>query len=150
MKEYFITVFITVVVISLIQILLPKGKISKAATCVLSVVITFCFFNVAKLFPLENIFDLTEAATDCGNLDEYVDKNLKEYYECAFFTVMKENDLICERVYVEICDKKLTKIEIYLSNLVIDGDNEHINNNVITDYVAAALGVDKEILTVYC
>ena len=43
----------------------------------------------------------------------------------------------------------MIKTEIYLSNPVMSGESEHININVITDYIANLLGLQREILTVY-
>ena len=154
MKTYIISIFITVILISLAQIILPKGKISVAATGILSIVMIFCF-----LTPLNTLsFDvgMREEQTDEGlqadniaAFNEYVDRNLEKYYSAAFEQVLKDNDLICERIVVEICDKKLTKTEIYLSNPVMSDESEHININVITDYIANLLGLQREILTVY-
>lgn len=154
MKTYIISIFITVILISLAQIILPKGKISVAATGILSFVMIFYFLK-----PLNTIsFDVgtqeeqTNESLQADNIaafNDFVDRSLEKYYSTAFKEVLKENDLICERVVVEICDKNLTKTEIYLSNPVMSDDSEHININVITDYVANLLGLQREIVTVY-
>ena len=154
MKTYIISIFITVILISLAQIILPKGKISVAATGILSIVMIFCFLK-----PLNTLsFDVGTREEQTGDFlqadniaafNEYVDRNLEKYYSAAFEQVLKDNDLICERIVVEICDKKLTKTEIYLSNPVMSDESEHININVITDYIANLLGLQREILTVY-
>ena len=110
------------ILISLAQIILPKGKISVAATGILSIVIIFCFLK-----PLNTL------SFDVGTREEQTNIN-----SCG---VLSD--------FVEICDKKLTKTEIYLSNPVMSDESEHININVITDYIANLLGLQREILTVY-
>lgn len=154
MKSYIISIFITVILISLAQIILPKGKISVAATGILSFVMIFCFLK-----PLNTLsFDVgtgkgktneTLQADNIASFNDFVDQNLGKYYSAAFEQVLKDNDLICEKVVVEIYDKKMIKTEIYLSNPVMSDESEHININVITDYIANLLGLQREILTVY-
>lgn len=152
MKTYLITILVTIVLISVVQLALPKGKTSETATKVLSFVLIFCFLKPLGTFSL-NLVERdklnSEVDKNVAAIEKYVDENLGKYYEKCFFDTLKENDLICEKVNVEICDKKLIKTEIYLSNLVIAENNEHININVITDYVAEKLGIDRGCLTVY-
>lgn len=154
MKTYIISIFITVILISLAQIILPKGKISVAATGILSFVMIFCFLKPLNTlsFDVGTQEEQTNESLQADNIaafNDFVDRSLEKYYSTAFKEVLKENDLICERVVVEICDKNLTKTEIYLSNPVMSDDSEHININVITDYVANFLGLQREIVTVY-
>ena len=152
MKTYLITILVTIVLISVVQLALPKGKTSETATKILSFVLIFCFLKPLGTFSL-NLVERdklnSEVDKNVVKVEKYVDENLGKYYEKCFFDTLKENDLICEKVNVEICDKKLIKTEIYLSNLVIAENNEHININVITDYVAEKLGIDRGCLTVY-
>ncbi len=152
MKTYLITILVTIVLISVVQLALPKGKTSETATKILSFVLIFCFLKPLGTFSL-NLVERdklnSEVDKNVAAIKKYVDENLGKYYEKCFFDTLKENDLICEKVNVEICDKKLIKTEIYLSNLVIAENNEHININVITDYVAEKLGIDRGCLTVY-
>lgn len=152
MKTYLITILVTIVLISVVQLALPKGKTSETATKILSFVLIFCFLKPLGTFSL-NLVERdklnSEVDKNVAKVEKYVDENLEKYYEKCFFDTLKENDLICEKVNVEICDKKLIKTEIYLSNLVIAENNEHININVITDYVAEKLGIDRGCLTVY-
>lgn len=152
MKTYLITILVTIVLISVVQLVLPKGKTSETATKILSFVLIFCFLKPLGTFSL-NLVERdklnSEVDKNVAAIEKYVDENLGKYYEKCFFDTLKENDLICEKVNVEICDKKLIKTEIYLSNLVIAENNEHININVITDYVAEKLGIDRGCLTVY-
>lgn len=152
MKTYLISLLVTVVLISVVQMILPRGKTAAVATGVLSVAMVLCFLKPASSLS----FDFSERGEadsayekNVSSFNLLTDKYLKKYYESAFSDVLKRNDLICDKVIVEICDKKIIRAEIYLSNMVIDENYEHININVITDYVAETLGVEREILTVY-
>ncbi len=152
MKTYLISLFIIVVLISVVQIILPKGKITSAATCVLSFAMALCFINalggISFDFASFNFKgETTEKSTSVFN--EYVDSELENYYKSAFISLLKDNDLICEKVNVEICNKEIEKTEVYLSNLVFDEKNAHININVIADYVAEKIGVDRSKVVVY-
>ena len=146
MKTYLITILITIVLISVVQIALPKGKTSETATKILSFALIFCFLKPLGTFSI-NIVERDKSNSEvagevAGNVaafGNYVDENLEKYYETCFFETLKDNDLICEKV----------NVEIYLSNLVIAENYEHININVITDYVAEKLGIDRGCLTVY-
>lgn len=152
MKTYLISLFIIVVLISVVQIILPKGKITSAATCVLSFAMALCFINALGGISFDFVGfnskgETTEKSTSVFN--EYVDSKLENYYESAFISLLKDNDLICEKVNVEICNKEIEKTEVYLSNLVFDEKNAHININVIADYVAEKIGVDRGKVVVY-
>lgn len=152
MKTYLISLFIIVVLISVVQIILPKGKITSAATCVLSFAMALCFINALGGISFDFVGfnfkgETTEKSTSVFN--EYVDSKLENYYESAFISLLKDNDLICEKVNVEICNKEIEKTEVYLSNLVFDEKNAHININVIGDYVAEKIGVDRSKVVVY-
>mgnify|MGYP006962950568 FL=1 len=108
MKSYLISLFIIVVLISVVQIILPKGKITAAATCVLSFAMVLCFIKALgglsfDFIDYKNENDKTEKTATVFN--EYVDSNLEKYYESAFIAVLKDNDLICDKVNVEICNK---------------------------------------------
>ena len=152
MKTYLISLFIIVVLISVVQIILPKVKITSAATCVLSFAMALCFINALGGISFDFVGfnfkgETTEKSTSVFN--EYVDSKLENYYESAFISLLKDNDLICEKVNVEICNKEIEKTEVYLSNLVFDEKNAHININVIADYVAEKIGVDRNKVVVY-
>ncbi len=62
---------------------------------------------------------------------------------------LKENYLIAERVEVEICNLQIVKVKVFLSNLVIPSENEHININVIKSYVSNLIQIDEEKVEIY-
>ena len=153
MKEYVIFAFLSVALFTLVKIALPKGKINSAATFVISAAMFLCLLKpVFALFSsdkTENAFGKSREFSEATEVTNYLDRKTEEYYEKAYYEVLKRDNLICEKVNVEICDNKIKKIEIYLSNLVIAENDEHININVIADYVADLIGEEREIVSVY-
>lgn len=154
MKAYLTSVFAASVLLSLAQFVLPKGKNRSAASFVLSVAAVVCF-----VYPALSIFSNKELVVsfDFQNREQSQDENIetllenskKELFERAIVSALREENIICERAEVEICQNKIKKASVYLSNLVIDEKFEHINISVITDYVAERLGLEREIVTVY-
>ena len=153
MKEYVIFAFLSVALFTLVKIALPKGKINSAATFVISAAMFLCLLKpVFALFSsdkTETVFGKSREFSEATEVTNYLDRKTEEYYEKAYYEVLKRDNLICEMVNVEICDNKIKKIEIYLSNLVIAENEEHININVIADYVADLIGEERKIVSVY-
>lgn len=153
MKEYVLFAFLSVALFTLVKIFLPKGKINSAATFVISAAMFLCLLKpVLALFSSDitkNPFDKSAKFSEATEITNYLGSKKEEYYEKAYYEALKRDNLICERVNVEICDNEIKKIEIYLSNLVIAEDSEHININVIADYVADLIGEEREIVSVY-
>lgn len=153
MKEYVIFAFLSVALFTLVKIALPKGKINSAATFVISAAMFLCLLKpVFALFSSDKtktVFGKSREFSEATEVTNYIDRKTEEYYEKAYCEVLKRDNLICEKVNVEICDNKIKKIEIYLSNLVIAENDEHININVIADYVADLIGEEREIVCVY-
>ena len=91
MKTYLISLFIIVVLISVVQIILPKGKITSAATCVLSFAMALCFINALGGISFDFVGfnfkgETTEKSTSVFN--EYIDSKLENYYESAFISLL--------------------------------------------------------------
>ena len=153
MKEYVLFSFLSVALFTLVKIFLPKGKINSAATFVISAAMFLCLLKPAlALFSSDitkNPFGKSAEFSEATEITNYLDSKTEEYYEKAYYEALKRDNLICEKVNVEICDNKIKKIEIYLSNLVIAENDEHININVIADYVADLIGEEREIVCVY-
>lgn len=153
MKEYVIFAFLSVTLFTLVKIALPKGKINSAATFVVSAAMFLCLlkpiFTLFSLNGTENALGKKSKFSEATEIATYFDRKTEIYYEKAYYEILRQDNLICEKVNVEICDNKIKKIEIYLSNLVIVENDEHININVIADYVTNLIGVEREIVSVY-
>ena len=154
MKTYIISVVISSVLISLSELIIPQGKLKTVVSTVFSIVLLISMISPLVDFNFDDskyVFSNTdESITESKqNFDEYFDLKAEEYYSNRYKNLLKENDLICERVIVEISKLNIQKIQIFLSNLVIPENNEHINNNVIRNYVAEILGIPKERIEIY-
>ena len=153
MKIYLAGVAAGCVALSLIELISPDGKTKKCVTAALSVafvaiVIAPVLKSKTDFFVFPSLSVSGEVVTD-KNVEDAVAVRLSETYSEDLKKRLKGIDLIAERVDVEICRGEIEKIKVYLSNLVITEGCEHINSNVIADYVCERLGINKEILAVY-
>ncbi len=154
MKTYIISVVISSVLISLSELIIPQGKLKTVVSTVFSIVLLISMISPLVDFNFDDseyvFLNTSESQTEnIQNFDDYFDLKAEEYYSSHYKRLLKENDLICERVIVEISKLNIKKIQIFLSNLVIPENNEHINNNVIRNYVAEILGIPKERIEIY-
>ena len=154
MKAYITSVVLTSVLIALSELILPHGRLKVVVNTVFSIVLL-----ISMLTPLRSnnidfdlpVFNNQSSVTDYNNQDvqSYFNDRISEYYQEKFSSELKRNNLIAERVEVEICNMEIIKVQIFLSNLVIPENNEHININVIQNYVAKIIGVDAEKVVAY-
>ncbi len=154
MKTYIISVVISSVLISLSELIIPQGKLKTVVSTVFSIVLLISMISPLVDFNFDDseyVFSITDEnqTENSQNFDDYFDLKAEKYYSNRYKNILKENDLICERVIVEISKLNIYKIQIFLSNLVIPENNEHINNNVIRNYVAEILGIPKERIEIY-
>ena len=150
MKGYLVTVAAVALMISLAGILLPEGKTAKLSASVLSVI--FVFVLIRPLVSLGGSDFSFSSAGDFSadeGITSLIEESIAEETEKRVFDVLRQNNLIAEKVFVEIKGTEIGKIEITLSNPVIDENFPHINNSVIGKYIADLLGVDPGIVAVY-
>ena len=154
MRQYLISVVITAILIALSELILPQGRLKTVINTVFAIVLLLCL--ISPISDLEN-FELTEDVfneqTILPESDDsvvsYFDSRIANYYENEFKKKLFDEDLITERIEVEICNTQIVKIQIFLSNLVIPEENSHININVIRNYLSEILSVDLERIEVY-
>ena len=155
LKPYFITIIVTAVALSLSELIIPQSKMKITVKTVFSFV-----FLLAMIKPFINFdfsvsnLDFTKDKTSQtymrqGVISDNYEKIIAEKYAERYKAVLKENDLICEKINVDYSDGKIKKIQVYLSNMVIAENNRNINNNVIGDYVAKTLNADRELIVIY-
>lgn len=149
MKEYIISVVITAVLISLAELILPQGKLKSIVNTVFSLTLLISMITPLKnadmqIIPTFNQIEIDNKNEELTYVSDYVDGKVAKYYATKYKNVLLENDLVAERVFVEIDNLQIVKVKIFLSNLVIPEENEHINNNVIASYVAQILGIDAK------
>ena len=151
MKTYLFSICIAAIVISLCEFIMPQGRMKNAVWMVISVLFAITMIKPILNLNLEETFDIDkyiyydEQSVTVGYFDDKSEEYFSEYYKAALL----ENDLVTEKVEVEISRMNIEKIIVYLSNLVIEENNELINNTVIREYVASALGVEPEKVVVY-
>ena len=150
MKEYLVTVAAVALMISLAGILLPGGKTAKLASSALSIVFIYVLIRPLVSIGAEDLcfFPVRDFSADEG-ITSFIEGSIADETEKRIFDVLRQNNLIAEKVFVEIKGTEIGKIEITLSNPVIDENFPHINNSVIGKYIADLLGVDPGIVTVY-
>ena len=152
MKEYVISVVITSVLIALSELIIPQGKLKSIVSMI---------FTITLLISIISPFDSIEDLTPVFNLNtEYkenineetkiaFEKEIENFYEKQIKTKLLAENLVTEKINVEISGIEIVRIQIYLSNLVIPENNEHINNNVIRNYVAEKIGIETEKVEIY-
>ena len=150
MTAYVISVLVVAVGLTIAELIIPSGKLKGTVKVVLSII-----FLAVMIQPIANLdissainFDSFENYKD-DSVVFYVEKNMKSYYESLIYNELLICDLVAEKVNVEVCNTEITKVEIYLSNLVIDENYEHINISVIKNYISDKLSIDGDILSVY-
>ena len=153
MKAYLLTVVITSIIVSLAEMILPSGKLKIVVNTVFSITIL-----LAVVSSLSNVDETdyqavfnqqTQNFNGLNYISEHFDKHAEKYYNSLYIDKLKENDLIAERIEVEICNLQIVKVKVFLSNLVIPSENEHININVIKSYVSNLISIDKEKVEIY-
>ncbi|MBO4262290.1 MAG: hypothetical protein J5903_00710 [Clostridia bacterium] len=150
MKTYIISVLVAAVLFSLCEMIVPSGKIKTTVKLVLSA--AFALVMIAPIFDFDasELFSFdVETETAQAELTAYVDEKTSSTYGKYIKEILLQNDLVAEKVEVEICRMKIEKVRIYLSNLVIPENDGHINNNVIGEYVAGLLGLNCETVEIY-
>ena len=150
MKTYLISVAAVSVLLSLSGLILPKGKTEKLVRTAFAALFLFVLIRpvVGSELSLPEFLPETEtvAISDFG---EYVREEISSRYEKTFFEVLRQNDLVSESIVVETKGKEIVKVEITLSNLVIDENFPHINNTVIGNYIAGLIGLPSGKVVVY-
>ena len=149
MKQYLISVVITAVLIALSELILPHGKLRAVVNTVFAIVLLLCLISpISRVDDFELSKEVFIGEPSTPNLNQgvtaYFDGRISAYYENEFKNKLFDEDLITERIEVEICNTQIVKIQIYLSNLVIPEENSHINITVIKNYLSKILGVDLE------
>ncbi|MBE5742224.1 MAG: hypothetical protein E7360_02750 [Clostridiales bacterium] len=153
MKSYLLSVVITSVLIALSELIIPQGKLKSVVNVIFTVVLLISIISPITEIDLDeaiSVFNPTESEVVLdGNAENYLTSKIKDYYEKEFKIKLLGEDLVAEKIIVEINRMEIMKIQIYLSNLVIPENNEHINNIVIQNYVAEILGVDGQKVEIY-
>ena len=154
MKAYIISIVSSSILIALTQLILQQGKLKTVANTVFSITLLTVMLspiNGGTLTFSIPTFNQTsqDSKLDTSYLNDHFDKRLELYYQTLFKNQLLANDLVVEKIIVEIENMQINKVEIFLSNLVIPSENQHINNIVIEKYVAGVLQIDVNKVQIY-
>ena len=149
MWDWIISVCFSILLVSMISFILPNGKLSKFINYILSIVLIFVFvkpiFNVDNNF-LEQLHNSDFAISYDENYLSFSNQFKAKEGEKAI-----ENMLIKEKIYeptVEIMfdegdlvQFKIKKVNIFLSEQVINSNSEHIDiivrvKTLISEYLS--------------
>ena len=154
MKPYIISVVICSILISLTELIVPQKRLKSVVSTVFSLSLLTVMIKplnsgeVQIYIPTFNQ-NSAQITTDVNYLNEYFEDRFEKYYQTLFEKQLRSNDLITEKIIVEIVNTQIENVQIFLSNLVIPEKNEHINNNVIANYVAEILDLDVKKVQIY-
>lgn len=153
MRTYLLSIVTAAVALALSEFIIPEGKLKTPAKTVLSLV-----FLLSVVFPfakydfseLDNVFSEKSVITGQFNQTEnYFSERIEKYYSERYIRELKDADLICDKIEVEVENGEVKKIEVFLSNAVISGGDENIIINEIRNYVSETLGVSAEIIVIH-
>ncbi len=154
MKAYVISIVICSILIALTELILPQKRLKSVVNTVFSISLL-----VIMIKPLSNDEDQNYIPTfnqnsqqtkpDSNYFNNYFDERFEKYYEALYQRQLLNSDLVTDKIIVEIENMQILCVQIFLSNLVIPEENTHINNNVIVNYVAEILGLEKEKVQIY-
>ena len=130
MKTYLTSIILTSVLIALSELILPQGKLKTVVNTVFSITLLITMISPLDITISEESIPIFNQQTE--NIDyfneqvgSFFDRKTEEFYEANYMSILKENDLIAERIEVEICKMNIDKIQIFLSNLVIPENNAY-------------------------
>lgn len=148
MKEWVISVTVTVFSTSVISLILPSGKLSKYIKSIFSLIMVFVILQpVFKLrdvkFDFEAVFNESEFVYQSDYLDYVNNKKIENYKENCVILLKDigvenfETDIIFS--VNETSEIIVEKVVINLQNSVINSDKDHIDiivdvKNVISEY----------------
>ena len=154
MKSYVISIVICSILIALTELILPQKRLKTVVNTVFSISLL-----VIMVKPLSSTDDdshiptfnqnTQNVITDASNLNSYFDDRFEIYYQTIYQKQLLQNNLVTDKIIVEIEDMQIIRVQIFLSNLVIPEENTHINNNVIANYVAQILSLDAKKVQIY-
>ena len=154
MKAYVISIVICSILIALTELILPQKRLKSVVNTVFSISLL-----VIMIKPLSNDEDQIYIPTfnqnsqqtkpDSNYFNNYFDERFEKYYETLYQRQLLNSDLVTDKIIVEIENMQILSVQIFLSNLVIPEENTHINNNVIVNYLAEILGLEKEKVQIY-
>lgn len=159
MKQWLLSVCLTVIIVSVFSIILPNGKTGNLIKSVFHVIIVFVivkpFFNLKTDLDLgDYIFNTTELNIQTDFLDSVVTK-ICDKQEKACVEILSKLDVKDATVKIDYAidddyDYYVTKVCVNLKNSVIISDKEHIDIiDEIKKELVGYLNIKESIIEVY-
>lgn len=160
MKNLLLSVSVVSLTVSVILLLLPKGKTSKAIKVVACFLVTFMLLRAVISVDLsavttEKLFGNGETEYQTGYLD-YVREQKKLSIKKSVLAVLEKTGIKISESELNILTVKnsdkfeIEKITVNLSKAVITENAEHINiKETITKTISDALGIAVDAVVVY-
>ena len=150
MNTWLLTIFAVILISYLAQMIMPNGKTRNFLIFLISVIGVCAIISPLKNFDLENVdfdFEIEYSQTQ-KDYDLLVYKYRKEYYLSLAKTELNEYGIdifTAEFIFDEnTLGKPLKKIKINFRDLVIIGENQHINISSITKQTLSSLFLISE------
>ena len=150
MNTWLLTIFAVILISYLAQMIMPNGKTRNFLIFLISVIGVCAIISPLKNFDLENVdfdFEIEYSQTQ-KDYELLVYEYRKEYYLSLAKTELNEYgiDIItAEFIFDEnTLGKPLKKIKINFRDLVIIGENQHINISSITKQTLSSLFLISE------
>lgn len=154
MKEWILSVGLTIILITVISLLLPEGRMGKFISSLFPLIlllviikpllyVDFNDINVSQLqienkIDVQNEYILKTSKRKANNYEKICENVLKNNnYENA--TVKIDFDIIKEKFLIK-------KVKINLKNAVFIDKNKHIDITKITEEISLSLLIDKSLV----
>ncbi len=159
MKSWLLRISITIVIISIMSLILPNGKLSKYIKSIFSLIITLVIiqplFNFKETQFILNFNDSTTETLYQEQLLEYISNQKIKTLESKCKKEIENLGVKEAKVDIQyLCKdgeiKQILKVEIDLSDSVIISDKTNINiieeiKNVVSNY----LSIDSNVVVIY-
>ena len=162
MKEWILSVAAIIILVEIISIILPDGKMNKYIRGTFSFLIILVILQPIINFNFDKYSKFSFSNDEQENNIEYQDEYLGVVFENKVKILESDVDKILTqfgifdaivKIKYDIDDMKnlnVTNVEINLENAVINSDKEHINIiEQAKDGVANYLSVDKGVVNFY-
>lgn len=158
MKEWVLSVFITVLLSSIVGMIAPDGKIGKLIKCLFSIIILLTVVSPFANLKNSDFSNLIDFDFFVGNVQtdfiyyantkkaEKIEKDVCSYLEDAG---INNADINVEFSLSSDFEFKIQNININLKNSVINSDKEHIVvlDNIVSE-ISSLLNVSKERISI--
>lgn len=144
-KKYILTVIALVLIGEIARLVIPKGKTKKIAEVFIALVTVLSLSNPIIVYFKGNGADIgakkiNEEVLSFGGAVYYADEEL---FDRRVKRVLSDEKIPYSRFITEKENGEIKKVTIYLSDLVIEEDFEHIIDTEQRERIETLLGISK-------